>query len=169
MTDAKTESPARDYLESRVLSAHPVEVVQLLYQVAIDNLNTALACLKTGDIFGRSRAVTKAQGAVHELMSALDPKVSVPIARNLAELYDYVQREIIVGHTRRSEKAFEGALGVLTTLSEGWGDVKTSVMGEPNSRSAPQEQAEAAPETKISQLYAQPPQDDPAPAQDWSC
>jgi flagellar biosynthetic protein FliS len=174
MNDAKTDSQAyRDYIESRVLSAHPVEIVHQLYQVAIDNVETAIFFLKSGDNFGRSRAVTKAQAAVHELLAALDPTASASMCRNLAELYDYVLREIIAGHTRRSERSFRDALGVLTTLSKGWAAVRTRVLGDDQAAGAelpsiPEEQSEAAPETEISRLYTEPPQV-PATARDWSC
>jgi len=175
MTDAQADSQAyRGYIEGKILSDHPVEVVHLLYRVAIDNLNIAIACLKTGDNFGRSRAVTKTQRAVHELMFALDPTVPAPFTRNLTELYDYVQREIIAGHTRRSEQSFEYALGVLTTLSEGWSGVRAQVLGDNQAAGAkPQnlreEQSGAAPEKELSHLYAEPPRDDPATGRDWSC
>jgi flagellar secretion chaperone FliS len=170
MTDAKLNSQAyRDYIESRVLSAHPVEIVEMLYQVAIDNLNVAIASLKTGDHFERSRAVTKAQGAIHELLAALDPGASESMCRNLAELYDYVLREMSTGHVRRSEEALRNALGVLKTLSEGWSGVKTSVIGGNQTAEAespvPQKQAEA---TGISRWYTES-SPVPASAQDWSC
>src|SRR5579862_7484178 len=175
MTDAHADSQAyRGYMEGRILSAHPVEIVHLLYRVAIDNLNIAISCLKTGDNFGRSKAVTKAQKAVHELMFALDPAVNAPSTRNLTELYDYVQRQIIAGHTRRSEQSFEYALGVLTTLSEGWSGVRAQVLGDNQAAKAePQnlreEQSEAVPEKELSHLYAEPPTDDPTMSRDWSC
>ncbi len=200
MTDSKPYSKAqRDYLESRILSAPPVEVVHLLYQVAIDNLNTAKACLKSGDNFGRSRAVTKAQTAIYELLGALDPTASAPpddpaqngaprggvaepsgaaprilcasLSRDLAELYDYVLREIIAGHMQRSERSFENALKVLTTLSEGWSGVRTSVLGQVQtdgeSPGLPEEQPVAQPETEISHFYTEFPRL-PATARDWS-
>jgi flagellin-specific chaperone FliS len=172
MTEDKADSQAsRGYIEGRILSAHPVEVVHLFYRVAIDNLNLAIACLKTGDNFGRSRAVTKAQRAVNELMVALDPTVPAPFTRNLAELYDYIQRAIIAGHTRRSEQAFQDALGVLNILSEGWSGVEANVMGAAKAerQNAPEEQSEATPEKEISHLYAEPPREDLATARDWSC
>src|ERR1700733_12461913 len=147
MTDVQADSQAhRDYFESRVLSAHPVEVVHMLYQVAIDNLNAAIACLRTGDNFERSRLVTKAQGAVDELMFAVDPEKGAPLGRNLAELYDYIQRQIIAGHTRRAEASFGNALNILTTLAEGWSGVKTRLLGESQTQSAPEEQPEQQPE-----------------------
>ncbi len=175
MNDARTDSQAhREYSESRILLAHPVEIVNMLYQVAIENLNVAIACFKTGDNFRRSKAVSKAQSAVHELMAALDPAASESLCRNLAELYDYALREISVGHTRRSEQAFENALGVLTTLSEGWSGVRATVMGdnqavEAEAHSAPERQPEATPEPGISRLYSEPSPLPAGTARDWSC
>jgi flagellar biosynthetic protein FliS len=172
MIGAETNSQAhKDYHESRILSAHPVEIVQMLYQIAIDNLNIAIACLKTGDNFERSQAVTKAQKAVYELMFGLDPAVPAPTTRTLAELYDYVQREIIAGHTGRSEQAFADALAVLNILAKGWSGVKANVLGkqetEPELPTAPETRSETTPENEISHLYAEPPREDSA--QDWSC
>jgi flagellar biosynthetic protein FliS len=175
MTDATADSQAsRGYIEGKIISAHPVEVVHLLYRVAVDNLNLAIACLKTGDNFARSRAVTKAQRAVNELMVSLDPTVAAPFTRNLTELYDYIQRAIIAGHTRRSEQAFQDALGVLNILAEGWAGVKANVMGDqqatkPEPQNVPEDQSEARPERELSHLYAEPPREDLATARDWSC
>jgi flagellar biosynthetic protein FliS len=174
MTDDTVDTLAhRDYRENGILSAPPFEIVHLFYQVAIDNLNTANACLKSGDDLGRSRAVTKAQTAVYELLAALDPTASPSLCRTLAELYDYVQREIIAGHTQRSERAFTDALAVLTTLSEGWSGVRAHEIAKNQSADgesliAPERQTEAAQEKEIGHLFAAPPQD-PGTAQDWSC
>jgi flagellar secretion chaperone FliS len=167
MTDAQADSQIhRDYMENRVLSAPPVEIVQMLYQVAIDNLNTAIAYLKTDDNLGRSRAVTKAQQAVDELLFALDHAAGASFSRNLADLYNYVRREIIAGHTRRSERAFRNALGVLKILSEGWSEVKTRVLGD--NQTAEERPSEPAPVTEVSQLYSEPVRD-PETARNWSC
>ncbi len=88
--------------------------------------------------------------------------------RNLTELYDYAQRAIIAGHTRRSEQAFVDALGVLKILSEGWSEVKMRVMGDHEAAETPEKQSEAAPERNLNHLYAEPPRD-LVTAQDWSC
>jgi flagellar secretion chaperone FliS len=169
MTDVQADSHAhRDYKESRILSAHPVEVVHMLYQVAIDNLNGAILCLRTGDHFERGRQVSKAQGAVDELMFAVDPEKGAPLGRNLAELYDYVQRQIISGHTRRSEASFRDALAILTTLSEGWSGVRTKLMGESQAvQSAPEAQAEAVPAPVVNGFYGEFRAE--GSTRDWSC
>jgi flagellar protein FliS len=169
MTDVQTDSQAhRDYRESRILSADPVEVVHMLYQVAIDNLNAAIACLRTGDNFERSRVVSKAQGAVDELMFALDNEKGAPLARNLAELYDYVQREIIAGHTRRSEPSLRNALKILTTLSEGWSGVRAQLRAEAQAYSLPEESVEPVREPVVRGFYGEFAQAQQT-SRDWSC
>jgi flagellar secretion chaperone FliS len=124
MTDAQMEQAHREYLESRVLSARPIEIVHMLYEVAIDNLNAAISFLESGDAFARARAVTKAQQAVQELMVSLDRSVEAPFTRTLADLYSYVLDCIVKGHGKKSEQAFRDALSVLQTLAGAWAQVK---------------------------------------------
>ena len=131
----------RDYLENRVFSAHPVERVDLLYQVAIDSVNAAIARLKDGDTFARGHAVTKAHEAVEELLVSLDHSVG-SFSRTLAELYVYIQRQLITGHSQRSEQALQEALSVLTTLADAWKVVVERTCGG----SSPSNDGQKAPE-----------------------
>jgi flagellar protein FliS len=179
MTDSQTIQRAhRDYLESRILSAHPVEVVHMLYQVAIDNLNAAIAHLKNGDRTARSYAVTRAQEAVNELALALDHSVSPSYSRTLASLYGYVLQQIVDGNARQTEKPFQEALSILNTLASAWAEVKARIC-HPNASgeiehappSEPNEYVEADRETEVrsaSTAYSQA-LPDSAPSRDWSC
>jgi flagellar secretion chaperone FliS len=129
MDDQLAQKAHSDYVANRVFSAHPAERVYLLYQVAIDSVNTAIARLKDGDIFARGRAVNKAHEAVDELILALDHSVGANFTHTLAELYDYVQRQLVKGHSQKSEEAFRQALSVLTTLTEAWAQVVERTCG----------------------------------------
>jgi flagellar secretion chaperone FliS len=158
MTDAQAIRQAhRDYVESQVLSAQPVEIVHLLYQVAMDNLNAAIAHLKNRDAFARSTAVTKAEMAVDELLLALDHSVGAPFTRTLAGLYDYVLQQIIKGHARQSEQAFREALSILSILASAWAEVKATVVADPPPAPAPPTPSVSEPQGK----------GDPAGAYSW--
>ena len=113
----------RDYLESRVLSAKPAELVEMLYQVAIQSLRKAVGHLKSGDALARAGEITRAQEAVNELMHALDHSVGASFTQTLASLYAYVQQQILKGHAGPSEDALQRAIGILNTLEEGWSGV----------------------------------------------
>jgi flagellar protein FliS len=121
--DQFAQQAHREYLENRVFAAHPVERVHLLYQVAIDSVNTALARFKDGDIFARGRAITKAHEAVDELNLALDHSVGAGFTGTISELYGYIQRQLVKGHCQKSEQALQEALSILTTLADAWKEV----------------------------------------------
>jgi flagellar biosynthetic protein FliS len=130
MTDGQFAQQAhRTYAENRVFSAHPAERVYMLYQIAIESVNVAIARLKDGDIFARGSAVNKAHEAVDELILALDHSVGANFTHTLAELYDYIQRQLVKGHSQKSEDAFRQALAVLTTLTDAWRQVVENTYG----------------------------------------
>lgn len=129
MDDQLTQQAHKDYVANQVFSAQPAERVYLLYQVAIDSVNAAIARLKDGDIFARGRAVNKAHEAVDELILALDHSVGANFTHTLAELYDYVQRQLVKGHSQKSEEAFRQALSVLITLADAWKQVVERTCG----------------------------------------
>jgi flagellar protein FliS len=155
------DQPHRTYVENQVFSAHPAQRVYLLYQVAIDSVNIAIARLKDGDIFARGRAVNKAHEAVDELIMALDHSVGANFTHTLAELYDYVQRQLVKGHSQKSEEAFRQALSVLTTLTEAWQQVVERTCGSDlvNSElqaNSPYEVSEEAPVAETAAEVSQP-------------
>ncbi|HYV63631.1 MAG TPA: flagellar export chaperone FliS [Bryobacteraceae bacterium] len=117
------EQAQREYLESRILSTQPAELIEMLYQVSIQSLRKAIGYLKSGDAMARSREVTRAQEAVNELMAALDHSVGASFTQTLAALYAYVQQQILKGHAGPSEEALQRAIGILATLQEGWSGV----------------------------------------------
>ena len=143
MDDQFAQQAHRDYIENRVFSAHPVERVQMLYDVAIASVNTAIARFRDGDVFARGRAVTKAHEAVDELILALDHSVGASFTHTLAELYGYVQRQLVAGHSQKSEEAFKNALSVLTTLADAWKEVVLRICGSGSTHADPTPEAPA--------------------------
>jgi flagellar protein FliS len=162
--DSNTQA-LRDYMESRVLSARPIEIVEMLYQVAIDNLNAATRYLKTGEAMERATAVTKAEEAVTELMLALDHSVGASFTKTLAALYDYVLNQAIIGHAKKSEVAFQNAVAVLSTLLEGWAGVRAQVIESESRAAVP----ELSPFQPVPSQWTDYQQEVPAGSRDWSC
>jgi flagellin-specific chaperone FliS len=139
----------------------------MLYQVAIDSLHLAIGELKTGDRFARSAAVTRAQEAVHELSVSLDHSVNAPFTRTLGGLYEYILKQIMMGHSRESERDFQDALSILTTLAGTWSEVKQRVIepAQPVEESA--EEMETVPANFVSPYAQQMPAE--GQSRDWSC
>lgn len=108
------------YLESRIESAGPVQLIRLLYQGAIGAVREARRHLASGDIVARSGAITKAFEIVTELALSLDRPRGGELAGRLARLYDYLQRRLIEANANQTDEPLAEVLGLLTTLGEAW-------------------------------------------------
>lgn len=115
-----TNSAQDTYLESRVLSADSVELVQILYQAALESVEKARRHLSQGDIAARSKQITKAVAILTELAVSLDHSTGGDLSRTLLELYDYMQRRLLEANVRQSEGPLAEVAVLLATLLEGW-------------------------------------------------
>jgi flagellar protein FliS len=111
------------YLESRVLSADPLELVGLLYQGAVGAVLDARHYLAEGKILERSRSINKAYGILVELMTTLDHERGGDISSRLASLYDYMQKRLLEANFKQTDAPLGEVLGLLTTISEGWAGI----------------------------------------------
>ena len=110
----------QDYRESEILNAGPLELVVMLYQAAIASLEQARRHLKAGEIRERSNAISKASAILSELAQSLDHEKGGAIAKNLTELYDYLQRLILKANIEQIDPPLVEAGKLLQTLLEGW-------------------------------------------------
>jgi flagellar secretion chaperone FliS len=111
------------YLESRVLTADPIELVNLLYQACTQAVREARRHLAEGRIAERSREISQACAIVIELATSLDHARGGEISRRLALLYDYMQRRLLEANMQQSDAPLVEVLGLLSTLSEAWAGV----------------------------------------------
>jgi len=132
------------YLESKVLSADPVELVNLLYQASIQAVRDARHFLAQGEIADRSRAINKACEILIELNSSLDRERGGEIVERLAPLYDYMLGRLLEANLQQSDAPLAEVQSLLATLSEAWAGVRpqaappAAVAANPWSQEAPQ-------------------------------
>jgi flagellar protein FliS len=135
------------YLESRVLSASPLELVRLLYQAAINAVRDARQHLAAGDIVARSRAINRACQIVFELAGSLDAERGGEISARLADLYDYIGGRLIEANVKQADEPLAEVLGLLATMAEGWQAVAADTKPEeqPDNRWSENVMVEQAP------------------------
>jgi len=117
-------NPYSNYLEATVLSANPVELVRILYRNAIDSVAEAKGYLAAGDIAPRVRAVNQAWGALRELSFCLNRDADPALARRLAELYDYMQRQLLRANFEQTDGPLAEVSGLLENLLQAWEKVE---------------------------------------------
>lgn len=123
------------YLESRITTAEPLELVRLLYQAATGAVREARRHLAAGEIAARSRAISKAYAIMAELAGSLDRERGGAIAERLSQLYDYIQRRLLEANFKQADAPLAEVLGLLATLGEAWDGVASQT--QPLERPAP--------------------------------
>jgi len=131
------------YLESRVMTADRLELVNLLYQACTQAVRDARAHLAEGRIAERSREITRAWEIVSELACSLDHERGGEISERLGLLYDYIHRRLLEANLQQSDAPLAEVLGLLATLSEAWAGVRKSEA--PGREAAPMQTAWSQP------------------------
>src|SRR5262245_20850692 len=111
---------ADTYLETNVLGASRVELVRMLYRAAIDATAQARRHLKNGEIRERSRKITKTWDILAELTRSIDHNQAGELSRSLAELYAYLQNQLIDANAKQIDEPLGEVERLLNTLSEAW-------------------------------------------------
>ena len=113
-------NPHNAYLEASILMAEPVELVRMLYRAALDAVSDAQSHLAAGNLERRVKAISKAADILCELCLALNYKSDPALARNLAELYDYMRRRLQAANLEQSSKPLAEVANLLGTMLEAW-------------------------------------------------
>jgi flagellar protein FliS len=108
------------YRENEVLTADPLNLIQLLYRAALESIGNSRRYLASNDIQSRSKAIGKAICIVNELVQSLDHEKGGELSRNLLRLYDYVQRLLIEANARQIDAPLAESERLLSTLLEAW-------------------------------------------------
>jgi flagellar protein FliS len=108
------------YLETRILSASPLELVNILYEHAILEVQAARQHLAESEVAARSRSVSKAISIIGELQISLDHDAGGEIAVNLGRLYHYMRERLTAGNVQQSDPPLAEVGRLLESLAEAW-------------------------------------------------
>ena len=114
------------YLEERILSADPVELIRMLYQGAITAVADARRHLAEGQIQARAEAIGKACNILVELNTSLNLPQGGEFGLRLSHLYGYLFRRLIEANVRQQDEPLAEVAGLLATLVDGWSEVRTA-------------------------------------------
>ncbi len=111
------------YLESRILSADPVGLVNILFEHAILYTGQARESLAKRDIATRSAKIAKVLQIIGELDGSLNHESGGEIADNFARLYQYMRERLVTANFQQSDAMLAEVEQLLMTMAEGWGSV----------------------------------------------
>ncbi len=105
--------------ETGVSSARPIDLVVMVYERLLDHLRSAQ--LQMGEGTDPTESLTKAIDLITTgLEACLDKVQGGEIAENLAVIYDWANREIMLARLRRDASMLQGVINALQPLAEAW-------------------------------------------------
>lgn len=113
------------------MSADPIELIQIVYQHALDMVNDARRFLREGDIAARSNAICRTIDAVAELEGSLNPAQGGDLCQNLAGLYEYMRARLTTANVEQKDAPLAEVESLLRTLADAWSAVRTASAAPP--------------------------------------
>ncbi len=114
-------NPYAQYRQQGVLTASPTELVVMLYEGCIKQLKLAKIHIEDKNIEGANNSFQRAQDIITELVMGLD--FNYDIARELLNLYEFVQRAIIDMNISKDIKQVDPIIEILDDLRTAWVEV----------------------------------------------
>jgi flagellar protein FliS len=119
------------YFEQMILTASPVELIRLLYERAISSVREARRHLESRRIPERGKSINQAYSILAELSGSLRTDVAPELAARLQGLYSYIQRRLLEANLQQTDAPLAEALGLLSTLAEGWNAIPEAIDSAP--------------------------------------
>lgn len=119
MTMRSHRAYAATQRETGVSSARPIDLVVMVYERLLDHLRSAQLQMSEGA--DSSESLTKAVDLITTgLEACLDKVQGGEIAENLAVIYKWASREIMMARLRRDPQMLQGVINALQPLAEAW-------------------------------------------------
>jgi flagellar protein FliS len=112
------------YRENEAVTADPVGLVVILYDVLLKDLREAVSALTAGDIERRAVAVRHSMLVLQQLQSTLDMEGGGVVAANLEQFYNFTRAKLLEGQIKASSEIFEQQITFVSSIREAWQQVR---------------------------------------------
>lgn len=112
-------------LQTGVLTGDPHQLIAMLFDGALSAIAAARGALQRGDIGAKGRHIGKAVRIVEEgLLCALDQERGGELARNLNDVYAYVNMRLTQANLRNDPAALRECHDLLAPIRDAWTSIK---------------------------------------------
>ena len=125
-------TPADVYLQNLVENANPIRLIILLYDKAINCIETAIEAIEGGvddfeNVKIKAENLTRAMDILIVLRASLDKEKGEEIAGNLEGIYDILIDEMVRANIKNDTEGLKKAVEVLSELREGWEEAERNL------------------------------------------
>ena len=124
-----TQAYASVGAQSSVAAASPHRLIQLLMDGALDRLAVAKGHMQRKDVQRKIVTIDRIMSIVDGLRMSLDHSVNTEMSENLENLYDYINRRLLLANINNDEGALDEVASLLKELKEAWDAIPSEVSG----------------------------------------
>jgi len=110
----------RTAVQTGIEAASPHRLIQMLMEGALDKITIAKGHVERGHMEQKSRHIGWAISIIGGLRSSLDMDAGGEIARNLEDLYDYMERRLTTANVENSAEMLDEVASLLRQIKEAW-------------------------------------------------
>jgi|TARA_R110000850_G_scaffold13711_3_gene44205 flagellar protein FliS len=110
--------------QTSVVDVDRHQLIQLLFDGAIERINMAKARINAKDFEGKNRLINKSIEIISGLRSFLDLEKGQELAQNLFDLYVYCEHKLFQANVKNDLSILDEVLGHLKTIQDGWSGIR---------------------------------------------
>ena len=114
--------------QTSVVDVDRHQLIQLLFDGAVERINMAKARINASDFEGKNRLINKAIEIISGLRSFLDLDQGQEVAQNLFDLYVYCEHRLFEANVRNDQETLDEVLGHLKKIQDAWSGIRTEVV-----------------------------------------
>jgi flagellar protein FliS len=103
-----------------VAASDPHRLIVMLMDGALERISTARGCMERKETSEKARLINRAVSIIGELRNSLDLSKGGQIAANLAELYDYMCRRLLLATSENKPEMLDEVSTLLHEIRSAW-------------------------------------------------
>lgn len=141
---------AKVEMDSGVAAADSHKLILMLYEGALLAISSARNQMLNKNTAAKGKSISHAIMIINEgLLASLDKKAGGDLAQNLAALYEYMSKRLLIANLKDDMAALDEVDRLLTELKDAWMTInpaasKPAQQERPRSQTAPSRPASAA-------------------------
>ena len=116
----------REALKTRLASADPFVVTQMLMEGALESMKIAKINIDTKDLENKSKFIAKATTIIDTLRLSLDYEAGGEISTNLSALYRYMSERLLEASIENDIAKIDEVIDLLSGIKGAWDKISES-------------------------------------------
>ena len=121
---------SQNAVQTRIESASPHRLIQMLLEGALGKIAAAKGHMDRGEIRPKGEQIGSAISILEGLKTSLDMEKGGEIARNLEDLYTYMERRLIEANSSNDISLLDEVSDLLKQIKEAWDAIADQANGQ---------------------------------------